>query len=910
MVAPAAAAPLKAPTDLRSDGKPNPIAVSARPHLTWQIPVSDEPVETQAWQVIVASSAELLAEDKGDLWDSGRSPAIRAFGVHYMGKELKAGSICHWKVRWWSKDENPSPWSEAARWETAPYSAEGWHGAKWMNDGKANPDKDEDFYKPDPAPLMRKEFSVDKPVTRARLHVAGLGLSIPSINGERIEDHVFDPPWTRFDKRIFYRTHDLTKKIKKGDNCLGIALGNGWYNPLPLRMWGRRNLREALPVGRPRALACLVIDHPDGTQTTVTSNGDWKTTEGPTIRNSIYLGEERDARLEINDWDTANFDDSEWKPVKTTDDTLETLQPLHMPPVRLKEAVAAKQITEPEDGTYIVDFGINTTGIPEIKINAPEGTKITFRFGELIHEDGSLNPMTSVCGQIKGTKTLEDGTVQSVGGPGAPAIAWQQDIYIASGEGAEIYRPDFTYHGFRYMEVKGLAKTPRLTDFTLYPLHTDLQTRGTFECSNDHLNKIQEVCLRTFLANVITVQSDCPHRERFGYGGDIVSTSGAYIMNYDMSGFYAKTVRDWADSVLPDGRLTDTAPFVGVDYCGVGWAMIHPQLVEQLYQYYGNKQIIEEQLPVASKWLSVVAEQRKDDLVMGGLGDHEALTKERAKGPHLSTPMFINTCKRMARLARIVGKNEDAERFDQWATESSTAWAKKFLDQESGIVEDGSQTNQCFALGFNSAPEEMEAKIFNQLVNDLTAPEDSPRLSTGIYGTWILLEELSKRGRADLAYGLADRKTFPSWHWMIENGATTLWEHWAGSDGTFSQNHPMFGSISEWYFRWLGGIQCDEDAIAMDRITISPQIVGDLKWVRSSYDAPRGKITSNWSKDGDETKFEISIPADTKALVKLPVSKGANIITLNGKPISDTNPVESGTYTTNLGSGSYEFLIK
>ncbi len=897
------------PIELRSDGAVNPLGASPQPLLTWQVSSAKRGEKPLAWQVRVALSEESLAKDSADLWDSGRIAVGEMPDLRYEGKALKAGSRAHWQVRWWSAGKNPSPWSEIATWEVAPAVVADWQGARWMDDGKPMPTEDADFYKPDPAPLMRHEFTVSKPIVRARLHFAGLGLGLANVNGSAVSDQVFDPAWTDFDKRILFRTHDVTEQLNEGKNCLALMLGNGWYNPLPLRMWSHRNIRQSIPTGRPRAIALLVIDHPDGTSTTVKSGEGWKMAAGPTVRNSIYLGEERDARLDPAGWDFPEFDDASWQSVNLTDHPLEPLMPLKMQPVRIQEPITAKAITTPQPGIHIVDFGVNFTGVPEIKLNVPEGTKITFRFGELLNADGTLNFLTSTAGQIKGMKDGPDGTKVPKGGPGAPEFAWQQDVYIAHGKSAEIFVPRFTFHGFRYMEISGLLLTPKTEDFRAFPLHTDVPNAGSFSCSNEDFNRIQEITRRTFLSNIMTVQSDCPHRERFGYGGDIVATSEAFMMNFDMAGFYAKTVRDWGDAVRPDGRLTDTAPFVGIDYCGVGWAMVHPLLLEQLYRYYGDRSLLEEQLPVALRWIDVVAAARQDGLVVKGLGDHEALIP--ARGPEHLTPMFIDSARRIARLARIVGNETDAARLDQMANESATAWAKAFLDPATGKVADGAQSTQGFALGFGAVPEESRKAVFDQLVANLTATEDSPRLTTGIYGTWIMLEQLSKHGRSDLAYGLANRETFPSWKWMLKNGATTLWEHWEQEESTYSHNHPMFGSISTWYFRWLGGIQCADDAVAFNRIMLRPQIQPGLDWVKSSHQSIRGEIVSNWSVNGNERVFEFVIPVGVTAIAELPARAG-EVLTEVGKPLSESpeiKPLEStpSVHRMELGSGTYRF---
>jgi alpha-L-rhamnosidase len=902
------------PADLQSDGLVGPLATSATPELTWRLDAREltrGQIQT-AWRVLVASTPKLLAQNTGDLWDSGKQVARRSPKVLYAGKPLVAGQACYWKVRSWNQDDQVSDWSEIAKWEVALIDPADWQGAQWIDDGKDNPTKDEDFYKADPAPLLREEFNLSKPIVRARLHVAGLGLCYPSVNGERLVDHVFDPQWTNFDQRILYRTLDVTSQLKTGSNCLGLALGNGWYNPLPMRMWGRRNLREALPVGRPRAIAYLLIEHTDGSETVIKTGPGWTTTEGPTIKNSIYLGEVRDARKAIPGWNTAHYDESQWRPVRVRDYPLYPLKPLMAPPVRLGEPFPAKKVSSPAAGVYIVDFGRNFTGLPDMHFDVSEGTEITLRFGELLHADGTLNPLSSVCGQIKSTVELADGTMQSIGGPGAPEIAWQQDVYIARG-GGERYRPDFTFHGFRYMEITGLPEEPKSEDFQGLYMRSDLATKGHFLSSNDLLNEIQEITLNSFITNVVTVQSDCPHRERFAYGGDIVATSEAFLMNYDMAGFYAKTVRDWTDAALPDGRLTDTAPFVGVDYCGVGWAMVHPLLLEQLHQHYGARELIEANLPAAIRWLDAEAERREDHLVVTGLGDHEAIGP-KAKGPALTTPKFVHSAQRIARLAKIVGWEEAVARATRYANESEAAWEKAFLDRDTGKVGNGTQSAQTFALGFADATERSQDRIFNYLLQDLTAPENSPRLTTGIYGTRILLEQLSQRGRSDLAYDLAARDTYPSWGHMLKNGATTLWENWEGSEGGFSNNHPMFGSVSAWFFRWLGGIQAAKDAVGFDRIHIRPQVVADLKWVKSSHESVRGTIVSNWTAGPTENKHEIVIPPNTIAIIELPAAPGTTV-TEGGKAINQSEGIKvlprqsMDTVRMKVLSGHYHFNV-
>lgn len=903
-------------TGLRCEGQTAPLGTTAAPTFTWRVTAEERNQGQTAWQVLVASSAERLAADRGDFWDSGKTAASRSPDVRYAGKPLAAGTRCHWKVRSWDAADKPSAWSEPSIFEVAPTTPADWRGASWIDDGRTQPEKDEDLYEDDPAPLLRCEFQLPKPVTRARLHVAGLGYAYPSLNGARVADHALDPPWTHFEKRILFRTHDVTRQLVQGANCLGLTLGNGWFNPLPLRMWGSRNLRNALPTSRPRAVALLVVDHPDGSQTTIATGNDWTTTPGPTLRNSIYLGEVRDARQALPGWDKPGFRSAAWKPVRIVSAPLDPLQPLAMPPVRARAPVVAKSVTTPSPGVHIVDFGVNITALPEIALDVPAGTRVLLRFGEILHQDGTLNPLTSVCGQIKGMRKDKEGKAQLIGGPGAPAVAWQQDVYIARGGGPESFRPDFTFHSFRYMEVTGVPAAPKVEDCIAIPLHTDLANAGSFECSNERLNRIQEITRRTFLNNAVTVQSDCPHRERFGYGGDIVATSEAFLMNFDMSGFYAKTVRDWADAALPDGNFTDTAPYVGIQYCGVGWAMVHPLLLEQLYQYYGNQSLLQEQLPVAARWFALEAGKRKNGLVVSGLGDHEALRK--ISGPAVTTPMFIDTARRLARLSRLIGRESDAVRYDALAEESAAVWVKAFLDGNTGKVGDGSQTEQILALGFGAAPEAVRPAVLENLVAALAAPDSAPSLTTGIFGTRFLLEQLSGNGHHGLAYALADRREFPSWGYMLENGATTLWETWKRSDNTYSHDHPMFGSISAWFFRRLGGIQVDPDAVACDRITLRPQPVGGIDWVKSSHHTARGTIQSSWTREAGALRFTFVVPPNTRARIELPAAAG-DTVTEDGRLVESGAGIKGitllpihqpGLRRLETGSGRYTFEVR
>lgn len=899
-------------TDLACESHCNPLGIDVtEPRLSWKLQSQQRGQKQTAYQILVATDKDLLAENRADLWNSGKIASDRSIHVPYAGRPLRSRVRCYWKVRAWDKNDKLSAFSTVARWEMGLLESKDWQ-AQWINDGKANPKEDEDFYQEDPAPLFRKTFDLPRTAKTARLYITGLGYYEAHLNGQPVGENVLDPAWTVYLKRVFYSTYDVTELLRDGANSLAVTLGNGWYNPLPLRMWGHVNLREHLAVGRPRFIARLEIELADGARTVIVTDESWKVTDGPLRRNSIYLGEVYDARAEIPDWDRPGCDDSNWASATTATEPIGQLQAQPLPAIKVTATLKPVKITEPQKGVFLFDMGQNFAGWVRLALNVPRNTRITLRYGELLHKDGTLNPMTSVCGQIKGTRKDAAGQSMSVGGPGAPEIAWQSDTYIARGGGPEVYTPRFTFHAFRYVEVTGLPAPPSVEMMTGLRLNTDVAEAGTFECSNERFNRIQTMCRWTFLSNIFGVQSDCPHRERFGYGGDLVTTCDTFMLNFDMARFYAKAALDWHDSALPDGMLTDTAPFVGIQYCGVGWAMAHPLLLQQLYQYYGDKRLIENQYATSKRWFDLVAGRHPDHIIEQGLSDHEALAQ--APAPEMVTPLYCESARLLSRLARILGQNQDAQAYADRAEAIKQAYHARFLTNGSGRVPPGTQASQSLSLHLDMLDEKRREPALQYLVDDIVTNNDG-HLTTGIFGTRYMLEVLSRNGYAPLAYDLVNHDDFPGWGYMLENGATTLWEHWALSDNTFSHNHPMFGSVSQWFFNWLGGVQPHPQAIGFNRIIIRPQIVGDLKWVRCRYNSIRGPILSNWRLDGDSRlHLNVTIPANTTALVYVPATSLADV-TESNRPTAQAPGVrllgqEDHAVILEIQSGRYAFVAK
>jgi len=901
-------------TGLRCESRSNPVGIGeTQPRMSWILESNRRGQRQAAYQILVSSTDAALAAHRGNFWDSGKVVSGQSVQVVYGGKPLESRAVCFWKARVWDGEGRVSSWSAPARWEMALLRPGDWN-ATWMNDGKPNPASDEGFYKDDAAPLFRHEFALAAPVSRARLYITGLGYYEASLNGRRVGDHVLDPGWTTYGKRVFYSTYDVTRELRQGRNCLGVMVGNGWYNPMPLRMWGNLNLRDHLTVGRPRFIAQLEVELADGSRQSIVSDPAWRVADGPLVFNSVYLGERYDARRETDGWNVAGFDDGAWRHAAPAPEPVGALQAQPQPPIKVTATFSPIAVSEPSPGVFIFDMGQNFAGWASMALTAEAGTQVNLRYGELLNADGTLNPLTSVAGQIKGRRTTKEGVSQQVGGSGSPDVAWQADTYVASGRGLESYTPRFTFHGFRYVEVTGYPGRPSLEAIRGLRLNADVDEAGSFTSSSALLNRIQEITRRTFLSNLFSVQSDCPHREKFGYGGDIVATSDAMMLNFDMAGFYEKTVTDWGDAARDDGMLTDTAPFVGIQYCGVGWAMVHPVLQSQLYQYYGDRRVVERQYEASRRWLDLVAAANPNHVVKDGLGDHEALTQ--APPESLVTPLFVESARLVARLAAVLGRREEAARYTALADAAGSAFADRVWKPTADSSAPRTQSAQSFALYAGLIPPPDRSATIQGLLADIRGTRKG-HLSTGIFGTKFALDVLSREGHAQAVFDIVNRDTYPGWGYMLANGATTLWEHWALSENTYSHNHPMFGSISQWFFNWLGGIQPDPGAAGFDRVIIRPQLVDGLDWVRCSYRSVRGLVVSNWSRTPGAVEWQITIPPNATATVFIPAESlddvregpGIGVPARRAEGVRDAR-MEGTNAVFSAGSGTYRFISR
>jgi alpha-L-rhamnosidase len=906
--------------NLKCEYDSNPLGIDTpQPRLSWMIESEIRGERQTAFQILAATSPDILRDGRGDCWDSGKVQSGDSIGIVYAGKPLSTGQRVWWKARVWDAAGNASTFSEPAWFEMGLLSTNDWLG-RWIQRNSTQPILPSQAFAHHPAPLFRKEFTLAKKIARARAYVSGLGYYELHVNGHRIGDHVLDPGWTTYSKRVFYATYDVTDELRRGGNAVGVMVGNWWFNPLPLAMWGRILPGEALTTGQPRAILQLVVTFTDGTTETLGTDETWRAGDGPVVRNSVYLGEVYDARLEQPGWDKPGFDDSAWEhAVLATTPNLGPLEAEEEPPIRITRALKPIKLSEPKPGVYIFDFGQNFAGWARLRVKGARGTRVRLRSGELLYPDGTLNGMTSVAGQIK-----NGGKDYRYDGVGKPKTAFQIDEYVLKGEGTEVFTPHFTFHGFRYVEVTGFPGKPSLDSLEGLRLNADVQPAGSFECSNELLNRIQKMVRWTELANLFSVQSDCPHREKFGYGGDLVASSEMAMFNFDMERFYAKVAQDFADAARTNGAFSESAPFVGISDQDLGgghsainlgenagpvdFGTVEPLLLWQLYQYYGDRRLMEKQYEATKRWIALLRAKAVDNLFDNGISDHESLVgKPRAL---TGTAFYYYNVELFGRIAAALGKNSDASDAKELAGKIKAAFNRRFLRPGTGRYEDATQACEAFPLYMGLAPAEEEGRALEVLVQNIMGTNDG-HLTTGIFGTKYMLNALSDLGRGDVAYRIVSERSYPGWGYMLENGATTLWEHWAFSDDTYSHDHPMFGSVSEWFYKALGGIKAAPDAVGFDKIIIAPEPVGDLKWAKASYNSVRGRIISDWTLEANRFNLHVCIPVGASATVFLPARSEEQMKESEGE-IGNAHGVhflrmEKGKAVLAVSSGEYRF---
>jgi len=909
---------------LRCEYLENPSGIDVpNPRLSWVLESTERGQEQKAYQIIVSSTEEKLLQDEGDLWNSKKIKTTQSNQVIYNGKLLNSRTQCFWKVRIWDKKGKGSKWSEPAKWSMGLLNKSDWK-AKWIGvsskslknfrtSDERETTKIEQRGNPviPPSPLLRKSFFIEKEIKQATVYVTALGLYELSLNGEKVGDQVLSPEWTDYNTRIQYQTFDVTHLLNKGENTLGAILADGWYIGT-FGQWGISKPIRGSNYGSldRKFLLQLEVITDDNQMIQIITDESWQVYfDGPIRSADMFLGEVYDARKTHEGWDLSGFDASGWEKVVTFPSTNASLVAQMNEPIRVVKKLQPVSISEPEPGIYVFDLGQNMVGWCRLIVNESQVVRLKLRHGEMLTPDGRVY-----------MENLRKAT--------------QAAIFITNAKGENIFEPRFTYHGFQYVEITGLSKKPDVNMLTGMVVASDTKLTGKFECSNSELNQLWQNILWTQRGNMHSIPTDCPQRdERMGWMGDALVFAQTGIFNMDMAAFFTKWCRDVRDAQDEDGRYADFSPLPNKNmpfFNAPGWADAGIIVPWRVYQNYSDTGILKEQYQSAKQFIDFIHTQNPDLVWINDVGNNygdwlngntivsDDYPSQGAKIPNdvFATAYFAYSTEILSKMAVILGYEPDADKYSKLAKSIREVFNEKFVNSD-GRLKGDCQAGYAMALSFNLLPEELQKSAAEHMAREVN--DYDLRISTGFHSTILLMKELSNWEYCDLAYQLLESHRFPSWLYSIDQGATTIWERWDGyvegrgfqDAGMNSFNHYSFGSVAEFMYRTILGINPDDNFPGYKKFIIHPQPGGTLKWAKGEYQSIHGKIVSEWKLENKRFILKIKIPANTNARVIIP-AKNIENITESNRPVKKAKGVElisfkNGTAIFEVLSGEYTF---
>ena len=885
------------PVSLRCAHLDNPLGIAPdRVRFSWQLAGTGL---QQAYQLQVIQNDSVFHPAVTPVWDSGLTHSANCADVPYGGPPLTPGGRYAWRVRVWDSAGTESGWSDPATFEVELGPAD-W-AASWIGLGALR----EHFGPPSqpgrpdpvamalrPAPHLRRAFTLAGPVASARLHVTALGLYEARVNGQRVGDAYLSPGWTDYDQRVLYQSYDVTGLLREGENVLGALLGDGWY----CGFVGFDAKRAGGHYGAsPELLAQLDVTLADGTAVQVVTDAEWTGRFGAIEHADLLMGERHDLRLALPGWDSpdgsdaAACDGTGWRPVlsRALDGRLLAADP--GVPVRVTAEVAPVSVTRTADETHLVDFGQNLTGWLQIRASGPAGAAITVRHAEVLDAGGRLY-----------TENLR--------------TARQADSYVLAG-GPAVLEPHFTVHGFRYAEVTGYPGDPGPGDIVARVAHSDTPATGAFESSEPWLDQLFRNIDWGQRGNFISVPTDCPQRdERLGWLGDAQIFARTACYNRDVAAFYAKWLDDVAEAQLPSGAFPDIAPRLNFPGAGApAWGDAGVIVPWTAWKMYGDRGVLERHYAAMTAWMDFIERGNPDYLRSRELGhsynDWLSPGSDQTPHPMVATAYWAHDAALMAEAADVIGLPGDAARYRELRAKIGAAFAAAFVDA-AGHLDSGTQTAYVLGLHLELIPEESRAAAADHLVAAIRAADW--HLTTGFVGVGYLLPVLSSTGHTDVAYRLLAQRSFPSWRYMIDQGATTIWERWDGwsqehgfqSAWMNSFNHYSLGSVGEWLYRFVLGIDQEPGTAGFGRLLLRPHPGGPLHRAQGSFQSARGLIRAGWERAAGRFTYRVEVPPNALASVHVPSADPAGV-----RDAAGGHPADVTEYPGLAGAGAAVFVV-
>lgn len=890
----------------------NPVGMDClHPRFSWKLKASERNCFQKSYRILVASSPDLLDKGKADIWDSGNVVSGNSVLVPYGGKALEAARTYYWKVRVKDKGGNVSPWSAVQHFTTGLFAGKDWENSEWIAfepDGdilvpalSAPSDRWTLGNKPvgrHVLPMFRKNFHVkENPVEKAVAYVSGLGHFDFFLNGEKVGDHFLDPGWTKYDKEALYVAFDVTKLLREGENAIGVMLGNGFYN-IP----NERYYKLTGSFGSPKLRMKLFVYYADGTKQSICTDETWKVAESPVVFSSIFGGEDYDARKKQEGWCEPGFDDHAWKEALTvkSDVVLRAQSGTHLGVRNILPVVTRYKNSR---GFWVYDFGQNFSGIVRLRVKGKCGSEVLLRPAELLNADSTANQSAS----------------------GDPFYF----KYILAGTGqVEGWQPQFTYYGFRYIQVEGAVpegvdnpeELPEIVGIEGGHTCNQAEENGTFVCSNPMFNKIYNLIDWAMRSNMASVLTDCPHREKLGWQEEAHLMQYSLQYRYNLSSLYPKILNDLAASQLDNGAVPSISPeyvrFAGGFEDSPEWGSSLVVCPWYVFLWYGDRRLLEENYPRMKKYVEYLGTRADNHIVAYGLGDWYDLGPNAPGYAQLTsngvtaTAMYYYDTVILQKVATELGYDEDVSYYSSLADSIKLAYNRKYYHQEEGYYDRNSQTANAVSLFMGLVEDSERSRVTENLVRDIRQRGNA--LTAGDVGYRYVLRALEDAGRTDVIFEMNNRYDVPGYGWQLAHGATALTESWQAY-GFVSNNHFMLGHLMEWFFSGVGGIRMQNDAVAFNRILIRPQVVGDISSATTSYESSYGRVTCDWKVKGRDYYLRVQVPANTEAEVFLPAKK-IQQVTDYGVPLTDRKEmdcrIKDDGLWVKIGSGNYFFRVE
>ena len=899
--------PSSAVADLRCEYGVDPLGIdAAAPRLGWRMVSDRNGARQSAYQVLVASSPEKLTEAGADRWNSGKVTSPASVHVTYRGKTLRSRDRCYWKVRVWDETGSPTDWSAPARWTMGLLDTTDWH-ARWISSKYAPVSTLRTSFVSEPqnfddsdstAIYLRKEIGLGGgEIERATVSVSGLGYYELSLNGEKVGDHVLDPAFTDYQRTVQYLTYDVTDQLRADSNAIGVILGNGFYN-LPtqdLFQMNRANWKTPN-----KFLFNLYVEYADGSAREIVSDTSWRWGYGEIVYNSLRGGETIDLNQRQPGWNTLDFDDSHWQPVVEVPAPIGKLRAQYIPPLRVTGELIAERIWSPAPDTFVYDFGENLTGWVEVHFEGLErGQTVVLDFNETLNADSTLDVQHS-SGHTWGR--------------------FQRGVLVSAGGTEEVYEPRFTYHGFRYVQLSGVSIAPAFPALTAKRVHTDLATIGEFSCSDKRLNELHAAVRRTLENSIHGMPGEEATREKMGWtldGG--METMESYLMNYDAINAYQKYLQDLIDAQEPNGHVPAIVPTNGWSFNVDGkpftwddpwWGGTIFYVTDKLYQYTGDTAIVARAYGPMRDYLEYLYTTAEDDIISWSLGDWLDLThNSNGFGPGLtpvpqtSTAGSYHFSDLLAQYATMLGKPEDAETYATHAARIRDRFNEEFLDTETGWYNPNSQTAQVVPLYYGLVPVAYRDRVHARLLDAIR--DNDYHTSVGFLGVKPLLYYLSTHD-LPLAYRMVTQEESPGWLHFVSSDRSTMGEN-LNAEGYGTGHHPFSTNIGFWLYTYLGGINPFLGVAGSGEIILTPGVEADLEWVKTSHDGLRGRIVSDWTKQGDTVTYSVMLPPGVTGRLQLPA--GVRDLLVDGVPVEKSDFVEPIDDGYRVASGRYTFTF-